>query len=532
MNPADLQKEFLKEMAPKKKQRFSLGPAYITLFVVLGVVALLTLMVTKVHVTIVLALVVVGFMVVAFFSWPEQGTLLVIFVIYTNIAVVAYKFHGLPQIVAGSVSLMLCVPLTIYWFIRRERFIIDYTWLLMIAFLASLFASLSVAVSVKVGMDWILTYLMEGLAMYILILNVVRNFDTLRKVIWTLLLAGTLLGSLTLVQELTKSYGDNYGGLAQRNISHWDGGPKNTGPEDKVRLANRAGGPVGGANRYGQIMIVLLPLGLFRFIDEKKKWLKVTALGCTLFILVGMLLTYSRGAFISVIFLVLMMTMLRYIKVSQLVLSVVSLLIVIAIASPGYFLRMSSITNVSALFTDDASVKADGATLGRVTEMLAAFTAYLDHPIVGVGPGQYSKFYSVQYMANPEIAFRDIDSTRRAHTLYFEMLAEAGTLGFVCFMSIVFYLLYRLWRLRVRFVGEGRQELANVATAFLLGIFCYLTTAMFLHFSYQRYLWILLAISGAAVHILSTEFESEDGDIEIETGGAHPFVSHKTPLTQ
>ena len=30
----------------------------------------------------------------------------------------------------------------------------------------------------------------------------------------------------------------------------------------------------------------------------------------------------------------------------------------------------------------------------------------------------------------------------------------------------------------------------------------YLTTALFLHLSYQRYYWLLLGLAGAAVHIL------------------------------
>ena len=71
-------------------------------------VLFLMFMVTKVDVIIMLALVLVCFLVVALFYWPEPGTIIVIFVIYTNLAVVAYKFHGLPQIVAASVSLVLC----------------------------------------------------------------------------------------------------------------------------------------------------------------------------------------------------------------------------------------------------------------------------------------------------------------------------------------------------------------------------------------------------------------------------------------
>ncbi|MFQ5652192.1 MAG: O-antigen ligase family protein [bacterium] len=476
----------------------------------LGVLTL-TILVTKTDVTIVMALILVAFLLLALFYWPEPGTILVIFAIYTNLAVVVYKFHGVPQVLAASVSLLLCVPLTVYWFVRKEKFIIDYPWLLMLAFLAALFGSLMVAKNIPVGMEWITTFLLEGLALYLIIINVIRKVSTLRSIIWALLLSGALLGSLTLIQELTQDYRNNFAGLAQRNTEHWSGGGeggKLFREVDKVRLANRSSGPIGDPNRYAQIMIVLLPLGLMRFFDEKTRKAKFLAFVCTLLVFCGMLLTYSRGGFITLVLLVVLIMVLRYVKFTRVALAVGAMLLIIAVASPGYFLRMSSITNVQALFTKDASVKADGATRGRMTEMLAAFKCYLDHPIVGVGPGQYSKYYSVEYMADPSIAFREILSTRRAHTLYFELLAETGTFGFVTFMAIVLVLLTKLWRLRKWF--EGRDtELANLATGFWLSIVAHLFTAMFLHFSYQRYYWLLLAVAGAAAHILEERRRQE-----------------------
>lgn len=497
--------------------------AMISLFLL--AVLFLMFVVTKTDVIIMLALVLVIFLVVALFYWPEPGTIIVIFVIYTNLAVVAYKFHGLPQIVAASVSLVLCVPLVVYWFLRREPFLVDYPWLLMIVFLGSLCASLLAAKDIALGLDWILTFVLEGLAMYLLILNVVRKYSTLRSVIWSLLIAGGLLGSLSLIQEATHSYKNNFGGLAQRNLKNWeDGKPsaaaKFLGGEEKIRVANRAGGPFGGANRYAQIMVVLLPLGLFRIIDEKKGTLKFAAFALTLLILTGVLLTYSRGAFITLFVLVLLAIVFRYFKFYQVILAATVLLLVVGVASPGYFTRMESILNATALFSNDASIKADGATRGRVTEMLAAFNAFLDYPIVGVGPGQYTKYYSVEYMSNPEIAFKDIKKTRRAHTLYFELMAETGFLGLATFMSIVLYILFRLWLLRQRF-RKTRPELANIATAFWMSIVAYLVSAVFLQLAYQRYYWLLLALAGAAIQILSTEFPADENEEPVSRRRSH-----------
>ncbi|MCH9007065.1 hypothetical protein IIA29_03510 [candidate division KSB1 bacterium] len=123
-------------------------------------------------------------------------------------------------------------------------------------------------------------------------------------------------------------------------------------------------------------------------------------------------------------------------------------------------------------------------------------------------------------MSNPEIAFKDIKKTRRAHTLYFELMAETGFLGLATFMSIVLYILFRLWLLRQRF-RKTRPELANIATAFWMSIVAYLVSAVFLQLAYQRYYWLLLALAGAAIQILSTEFPADENEEPVSRRRSH-----------
>ena len=504
------------------------------------VVLCLTFVMTKANAILVFSLVIVVFLVMALFYWPEAGTVMVIFIIYTNLAVVGYKYHGLPQIVAASVSLLLGIPLTVYWFVRRKKFIIDYTWILMLGFLVAIYASLLVSINVTLAEEWIKTYLLEGVALYLIIINVVRKLTTLRAVVIALLVAGGLLGGLTLIQEATHNYGNNYGGLAQRNTENWQGGPASQTTlameRSKVRLANRAGGPIGGPNRYAQILLVLLPLGLFRFFDEKAIRRKGLVLLLTTLTLGGALLTYSRGAFITFAVILAIVTFMRYIRFYQVALSALFFFLLVAIASPGYFDRMQTIGGVTALFSQDASAKADGATRGRVTEMLAALKVFLDYPLVGVGPGQYAKYYSVDYMADPEIAYREIGKSRKAHTLYFELMAETGLFGFGTFMAIVGYVLLKLWHLRRR-ASKARIDLANTATAFMLSVVTYLTSAVFLQLAYQRYFWLLIALAGAAIQIIGSELEKDESSHDaLQTGNIGPekldLVSPITPSLQ
>jgi putative inorganic carbon (hco3(-)) transporter len=429
-------------------------------------------------------------------SKPNVATMIVLFVIYTNIAVVLYQFHGLPQIVAGSVSLLFGVPFAVMIFVRKQIVIIDYPFLLMILFLGSLCLSSFFALDSGLSTSQIINFVFEGLILYFLIINVLRDAEIFRKVIWVLLIGAALLSSMSIYQQLTRHYGQQFGGLAQRNIDRWEDGVGDKKPE-RVQVSERAAGPIGGPNRYAQILLFMLPLAFFRIWDERK--LKIFALLVFSLIFSGILLTYSRGAFLTLVLLILIMVVLRYIRPAQLIfLSVVFFLIIFAI-SPDYFNRMESIQGIKGLFSEQVDVQPDAVTRGRLTEMLAAFYVFLDHPVVGVGPGHFTPYYSLDYMTGPH-ALRQISSQRRAHTLYFEVMAETGIIGFSIFMSVVALILVRLWRIRLYWISKN-SEYANIITALFLGVISYLGTAVFLHFSYQRFYWLFLALAGAAIQI-------------------------------
>jgi len=255
---------------------------------------------------------------------------------------------------------------------------------------------------------------------------------------------------------------------------------------------------------------ILLPLAYFRFFDEKKLHLKLLAVLRALLILSGILLTYSRGAFLAICLLMFLLTLMRYIRPYQIVLSFLGLLLLIFIASPGYFTRMGTMAGIEGLFSSKKTAESDAVILGRTTEMLAAAMVFLDHPIVGVGPGQYMRFYALDYMDNPDIAFRKITSERRAHSLYLELAAETGILGLGTFMLIVGYILSQLWKARRRWQNHNRAY-ANYATAFFLGIIGYLSTAVFLSLAYQRFYWVLIALAGSTLQILKSEEPEENG---------------------
>jgi O-antigen ligase len=211
-------------------------------------------------------------------------------------------------------------------------------------------------------------------------------------------------------------------------------------------------------------------------------------------------LTYSRGAFLTVGLLVLFLLVWRYIKPARLALAGLVLIAIVAVTAPGVLNRVGSIGGVSLLGKQDAKVT-DGAITGRATEMLAALAVYLDHPFIGVGPGQYVPFYSEKYQLLDELSFRHLPRPREAHNLYFSIGAETGSAGLLVFFLIVGTLFVGLRWARRFWLPRSRRR-ADLAVAFSLSLVAYLGTGMFLHLSFERYLWFLVAITSAAVHVL------------------------------
>jgi hypothetical protein len=440
---------------------------------------------------------------------PQVVALLGVCAIYMNVAGVAVTAHGMPRLVAAATFLLLLGPWLVRTLVRREGMIVDRPLLLMVAFLGAVLLSFFAVKDYDVAIDWVQTFLVEGLLVYFLVLNLFRTEGSLRQGLIVLMLSGALLGSFTLYQEATQSYSQQFWGFAQRNVEYGTGadaaieGKEFFRDPDKIRLIERSGGPVGGPNRYAQNLLLLLPIAYFTIRAHKRMSHRILAGLCLPLILAGTLLTYSRGGFVGLVVIVLLMLAMRVVRARHVAFFAALLALAVVIWAPGYTLRIASLGGLQQV-TGDVPAESDGVFRGRLTEMLAALNVFLDHPLVGVGPGQFTPVYSVAYMSDPEIAFRHLTVHRRAHTLYFELAAETGILGLVTFLGVVGTIQLRLWRAWRRWRGR-REDLAGLAAGFFLAISSYLVTAIFLQLAYQRYYWLLLGLAGAALQILARE---------------------------
>jgi hypothetical protein len=441
-----------------------------------------------------LALAAGAVLVVAVAVRPEIATLVVLAVLYSNAAVLAVTYHGMPAFISAAVPMLLVAPLVHLLLVQRQPFIFatPLPWVIgfgLVQVAGTIANSSSTLATTTLG-----TFVLEGVGIYVLVTNVVRREDVLYKAVWILLGVGAFLGLLSLIQSVTGDTSNEWWGFAQASRATFGGGGRSIG--ETVRL----GGPLQQNNRYAQIMLVLVPLGIFRFMVERVAWRRLAAAACTLLIVAGVVLSYSRGAAVGLAVAFVVMTALRYVRLRTF-LVVAGLVVLLVAAVPQYRARLQTLTAVSDLRSEnDGSRGVDSSIAGRATENVAAFLAFTEHPLLGVGPGLFGTVYG-DYADRVQGDVRNVKTTpREAHNLYLGVAAENGVFGLICLGGVFVVTLRELARARRRCL-ERRPDLAALAGGFLIAVVAYMGSAVFLHFAFIRYFWVLMALAAATARI-------------------------------
>lgn len=438
-------------------------------------------------------------LLLALIKWPDAATLLVVFYIYANVGPVLMNFHDVPSYLAQGFPVILAIPLTSYILLRRETLVITPVFHLLLLLLVIYILGAALSSDISLTVRKLIDYVFEGVLLYFFLTNVIRTPLMLKRVVWALLVSGALIGGLSLYQQVTGTFDNNYGGFAQVASSFRTGEVNLQGEVEQSRLM----GSIGEQNRYAQNMLMLVPLGLFQLWIYRSTWARILAIILTGLIIVGGALAFSRGAAVGFVIMILIFVFMRYIKFYQFVLLVLGAALVLWMF-PQYSVRIASLSVLSDAAASDGSVslaEADGAIRGRATDILAAMLIFRDHPLVGVGPDMV-RYYTQDY--SRDIGFRYLTNNPQAHSLFPGIAAESGILGLICFLLILYIPLRDLVRARNRW-RVTRPDLSYLATAFFQVLVSYIVTGLFLHMAYLRFFFLMVALA-----VVASNFRVED----------------------
>jgi putative inorganic carbon (hco3(-)) transporter len=439
--------------------------------------------------------------------WPDTATLLVIFYIYSNLGVVAIRFHGVPPVFASALfPLLLAIPLVWYLLVRREKLVITPVLVLLLALGVIYTLGATFSSDITLAMPQLTDFFVEGLLLYFLLTNLIRTPQMLKRVVWVLLVSGALIGGLSLYQQVTQTFDNNYAGFAQVASDFGTGVESLQGEIQQPRLT----GSIGEQNRYAQNMLMLVPLGLFQLWILRSTRQRVLALFLTGLIIAGGALAFSRGAAVGFVLMILIMVFMRYIKIHQLILLIFGIAIITWVL-PQYVVRLTSLNVIAALASPDsgpALAGADNSVMDRASLMISAFNVFRDHPVFGVGPGMV-RYYTQEYAR--QVGISSLTGDYQAHNLFLGIAADAGLLGLICFLLILFLPLRDLARARKEWMVT-RPDLSYLATAFSQVLVAYMVTGLFLHLSYYRFFYLMLALAVVASRVKDTDASSTQAE--------------------
>ncbi len=249
-----------------------------------------------------------------------------------------------------------------------------------------------------------------------------------------------------------------------------------TGGSAKVQ---GAGGFMKDNNQLAMALAMTVPIALYLIQHPPHKVLKWPAVAFALLTVVATIGTQSRGGFAAlaaVLFMLLMKTKRKF--------TLLAVMIPLAIA--GFYLAPDNIKNriaSSEKTTDDDSFR------GRVVMWKFAANLADDNPIEGGG-------YNVFYMQRPrELYLPPGEKGRAPHSIYFEVLAEHGYVGFVLFLTMLFTGWYSggTTARRLEAYNETRW-LADLCRACQLSLVGYAVGGLTVNIATFDYFYDLLAI--------------------------------------
>lgn len=411
---------------------------------------------------------------------PRLGTYILTMTIFTNVSSVLSD-QGLPGVNKPLVALAFVSVMAAYfshqkWAIRLK----PVEWL-MLAYGGVWLASYFVAKDQYASVDQIVV-IAKAFVILLVVVYSIQSQASWKWAIWLIILSTTLLAALSSYQVITGSFDQTFWGLA-------------TVTPDATQM--RLSGPVGDPNFYGQILAAGLPLALYRTIDERERVLKWIAGGSAILLVFAILNTYSRGAFLAMVVTLVLIAIERRVKPTFLIWVALATFVVVRSWPIGLTERIETLSILVS--RDDAAVRSEGSFRGRTSEMVSGLHMFTEHPLLGVGIGNYETHYQ-DYASRLGLEQRTED--RQAHSLYLEVAAETGLLGLLALGSLFVGLLIGFAQARRKSrTLDRRSDWPTWITSLQMSLCSYLVTSTFLHGDYIRYLFFLIALGAAAIHL-------------------------------
>jgi len=434
--------------------------------------------------------VIVALAAIAIFMRPQLGAYILIITLFTNMSSV-FSDQGLPSINKPLVAFVLLAIIVNRIVYKRPFPKLSPTEMLLMAYGFVLLLSVFGATDRYLALDQVVDFAKD----FVIVLLIAIALETTSQwnfALWLVVICGGILAVMSSYQALTGNYDQIFGGFA------------NSFQEQvltevyQVRLI----GPLADPNFYGLIMVTAVPLAIYFFLGEKRLFLRIIALIATLSMVFVIINTYSRGAFVALVLILVIIALEQKISPTLLLSVVIGALLLMPLLPGNFDARIKSLVALGS--SSEEAVQQESSFRGRSSEYISGFMMFVDHPLLGVGADNYPPNYQIY---SSQLGLDSRTEEREAHSLYIETMAETGFAGIITFTGMLLTLLIGLPRARKRSKSSHRNSLREQRnlTAVLMSLIAFLLASVFLHGAYIRYLWLIVALGIVGINLVKKE---------------------------
>jgi putative inorganic carbon (HCO3(-)) transporter len=253
------------------------------------------------------------------------------------------------------------------------------------------------------------------------------------------------------------------------------------------RIAGAAGGMFGNPNDMALNMVVILPLGIALALEQGRPALRLLGLVGIPAMLLAIIFTKSRGGVVGlVVMLAVLLYLMRRVRPGVAVAIVVAGLAALPLLPSSFTERITSIVH--------AEKDATGSREARKTLLREGFQTFLQHPLTGVGFGQFTNY-------NPEGREQ---AWRQTHNAVLQVAADLGIIGVGLFLFVVWHG-FRAGAQALKTARDLRRHAASAdldwlelnAALFMASFAGWFASAMFASVAYYWTIYLLLGMACA-----------------------------------
>jgi O-antigen ligase len=243
------------------------------------------------------------------------------------------------------------------------------------------------------------------------------------------------------------------------------------------RASGRGTGIFGNTNDMALFLVTVLPISIAFFFGSRTLPKKVIHAACAAMMIFGILLSYSRGAFLGMV-VVFVFFALKIGKRSRFEIAAVVVALtgaIILLAPSGYGTRLLSI------FVP--GLDAEGSADSRRGELLRSLYVALRHPLLGIGMGNYQ----------PNMSYKGLVT----HNSYTQVASEMGMTALVLYIMFIVKPLRKLSVIaRETFGARDKSHLYYLALGLQASLLVFMVSSFFLSVAYA---WNVYYLVGYAV---------------------------------